>query len=171
MELYIVRHGIAEGVREGGADADRALTRKGRKRSRWAAECLARVGCRPDCIATSPLRRARQTADVLAGVLCPGTKPQEWDSLSPDGDVGGLTACLRELGCRTAVVVGHMPGVAEMASQLIAGEGSAEIVFKKAGACRIDFDGEPSEGAGRLVWLMQPRQFADLRAGAAGGAA
>ena len=173
MELYIVRHGIAEDIGQGDActDAERALTRKGRARARLVAEALGRLGCRPDCIATSPLRRARQTADILAAALCHGLEPQECGFLAPGADAAKLLHWLGHAGFGALMVVGHMPDLALMASELIAGDGWAAIEFRKGGACRIDFEDKAAKAAGRLIWLIQPRQFLDLRAAGSGGVA
>jgi phosphohistidine phosphatase len=164
MQLYIVRHGIAEDLGAGQArtDAERGLTRKGRERTRQVAGALAALDCRPECIATSPLRRAEETAAILAEVLRPGLEPEACDLLAPGAEADDLAGWLTDRGAGPVMVVGHMPDVAELASQFIAGSAAAEIAFKKAGACRIDFDETPCVGAGELVWLMQPRQLLDL---------
>ncbi len=68
MEFYIVRHGIAEGYAAGG-DAERALTEEGRTKIAEVAAGLARAGVEIDHLYSSPLLRARQTAEILAGPL------------------------------------------------------------------------------------------------------
>jgi phosphohistidine phosphatase len=165
MELCIVRHGIAEDIGEGDARTDdgRVLTKRGRERTRRVAEGLAVLGVRPERIATSPLRRAAQTASILAEVLCPGIEPELCEFLAPGASAAGLAAWLKENSAGCAMVVGHMPDVAAIASQLVSGDEGVDITFKKAGVCCIEFDGDPGEGAGRLAWLMQPRQILKLR--------
>jgi phosphohistidine phosphatase len=165
MELYIVRHGIAEDLGDGEArtDAERALTEKGHRRTRQVAQGLAALGIEPERIATSPLRRAEQTAAIVAEVLCPGHEPEPCDLLCPGATAADVVAWLAEETPRSAMIVGHMPDMAVIASQFLSGGDGVDVTFKKAGACCIEFDGGPCEGAGSLVWLMQPRQILDLR--------
>ncbi|MGH2469546.1 MAG: SixA phosphatase family protein, partial [Chloroflexota bacterium] len=72
MKLYVMRHGPAEAQRDGLADADRALTAEGRAETVGVARGLARLGARPAVILSSPLVRARQTAEVIAQQLLDG---------------------------------------------------------------------------------------------------
>jgi phosphohistidine phosphatase SixA len=55
-----------------------------------------------------------------------------------------------------------MPDLAQLASALLASNTSLDIVFKKSGVCCISFDGTPRAGAGRLEWLLQPKQLRSL---------
>lgn len=170
MELYVVRHGIAEDIGEGQgrSDFERGLTQKGRERTRQVAEALAGFRCRPDCIATSPLRRTRQTAEILARILTDGLEPEECAFLAPGGRVAELLDWLSAGESGSVMIVGHMPDLALMASVAIAGDERASIGLKKGGSCRIDFDDGPGRAAGRLVWLIQPRQILDLLAAGSG---
>lgn len=59
------------------------------------------------------------------------------------------------------LLVGHMPGLAMLAAAAVGGKAAAE--FSKSGACRVDFDGAPAPGRGKLVWLLQPAQGKALR--------
>src|SRR5438105_10768988 len=69
IRVYLVRHGIAVNPADSGGlpDDDRPLTGKGRRRFRRAARAFARLGELPDFLFTSPLIRAAQTAEILAG--------------------------------------------------------------------------------------------------------
>ncbi|MDE2038957.1 MAG: histidine phosphatase family protein [Elusimicrobia bacterium] len=84
MELLLMRHGPAGDSRRwlarGRADAERPLTETGRRKTRRAAEGLARLLPRLDLIASSPLLRARQTADALARLHGEATRSQ-WAQL------------------------------------------------------------------------------------------
>src|SRR5215831_5241928 len=94
MEVYILRHGIAEKMGSGGSDAERALTPKGRQKLRQVMRLARAAAVRPSIILTSPLVRAVQTAEVAAAifayrrevvrtnVLLPTASPQEvWQEL------------------------------------------------------------------------------------------
>jgi phosphohistidine phosphatase len=61
-----------------------------------------------------------------------------------------------------AMLVGHMPYLAETASELLGGTTRIMITLKRAGVCCISFESEPAEGKGRLEWLLQPRHLRAL---------
>jgi phosphohistidine phosphatase len=161
MELYIVRHGEAGQAMlvRGRADAARELTREGRKETASIARALRALGCAPERIGTSPLVRARQTAEIVAEVLDAEKKLEDCEFLSPGLDAAALIRWLREAHADSAMIVGHMPDLAQLASALLASNAPLDIVFKKSGVCCISFDGIPRAGAGRLEWLLQPKQL------------
>jgi phosphohistidine phosphatase len=163
MELYIVRHGIAQEQGEGGpADAERALTPDGRRKARRAAKGLKALGCRPGRLATSPLLRAEQTARIMAQVLCPDAPFEECEFLRPGVTPDAVARWLKGLREGSVMIVGHMPDVAEVASGLLTKGAGLDIAFKKAAVCCISFDAAPDMGTGRLEWLLQPAQLSAL---------
>ena len=70
--LYLLRHGIAEEQRPGKSDADRALTPEGIQKTKQAARGMRALGIRPDQVLSSPLTRARETAEIICEELRPG---------------------------------------------------------------------------------------------------
>jgi phosphohistidine phosphatase len=172
VELYIVRHGIAQGPDAEGlsSDTDRALTKEGKARTREVARGLRVIGVRPHTIGTSPCRRAEETARILAKELRPEFPLAVCDFLAPGGAreagaVGPLVDWLLTLDAEAVMVVGHMPDVADMASGLLHAGGGIDLVFKKAAVCCISFPGVPAEGAGSLEWLLQPGHLRALAGG------
>jgi phosphohistidine phosphatase len=159
IELYLVRHGIAE---ERGPDwpddGKRPLTKEGENRLREAAAGLDAAGVTLDVMLTSRLTRARQTAVILAKEL-PGRCPVEvLEALSPGSSYRRF---LHELGAhagRTRIAcVGHEPDMGHLAARLI---GAARpLAFKKGAVCCIDLDGLPPSGPGALRWLATPRML------------
>ena len=85
MNLYLMRHGIAVAAGDPSItqDSQRPLTNKGIKRIRRAARGLRRLGIDFDIILTSPILRARQTADIVAATLGLGVAPEEISGLAP----------------------------------------------------------------------------------------
>src|SRR5438105_3235943 len=69
MEIYVLRHGIAEDGQAGQPDAERMLTAEGKKKLRNVLRVAAKAGVAPSLILTSPYRRALQTAEIAAEVL------------------------------------------------------------------------------------------------------
>jgi phosphohistidine phosphatase len=160
MILYLVRHGIAVDVGENGVirDRDRMLSNEGMVRTRAAAEGFAALGCDVSRIISSPLRRARETADLFQCTL--GSKPQVETSerLSGDTEVEETMAWLWKQPVKPTMLVGHMPHLAELASSLLADSGQPmDILFKKAAICCLWCDGKALPAGARLNWLLQPR--------------
>src|SRR3954470_5009214 len=93
IRLYLVRHGIAvpHGT-PGIADDDRPLTDEGEKRMKQVAKGLRHLGVQPDRIVTSPLPRARRTAEIVAEVLDLESALEDADALR----AGNSAASIRE---------------------------------------------------------------------------
>ncbi|MGD9645235.1 MAG: phosphohistidine phosphatase SixA [Pirellulales bacterium] len=165
MLLYIVRHAWAfeRDAEQFPDDRLRPLTPEGTKRFRRVVRRLVRRGVRPSVIATSPLVRCRQTADLLAAQLDDEVPLEEIDALAPGSD---LEAALdwtkgqlqRRDDAREMQVawVGHSPDVEELAARLIGDRGAA-IRFAKGAVAAIRFADEPAVAAGRLDWLVTAR--------------
>ena len=162
--LYIMRHGIA-GDRgpEYPDDTKRPLTPEGRKKLREAVAGLAKLGVELDWIVSSPLVRARETAEIVADCLG-GRPPLDLsDTLSPGGEPEGLIKFLAKQPSRTRVLVsGHEPDLGELAARLIGAGRHVRFAFKKGGCCLITFDEFPPESPGKLVWWLTPKVMRKL---------
>jgi phosphohistidine phosphatase len=162
LELYLVRHGIAENRGEDWPDdSKRPLTNSGIAKLRKQARGLVALDVTFDQIISSPLVRTRQTADVLAEVLKGKPPIATTDALAP---AGTPAAVIQEIGrhARKArlALVGHEPNLGELAAQLIGAK--APLEFKKGGICRIDFDVLPPKGVGALRWFVTPKMLRNL---------
>jgi phosphohistidine phosphatase len=159
MQLLIVRHGIA--VERGDPaypwDDDRPLTPEGIHKFRIAARGLKALGFRPGRILSSPLIRARQTAEILRDAVAPSLDLEIEPHLEPGGDFAETARALVPYGDETVAVVGHEPHVSGFTAYLLAGSPSqASLLFKKGAAALVTFHGTVQPGAGTLEWLMQP---------------
>jgi phosphohistidine phosphatase len=164
MRLYLLRHGIAEDGYPGLADFDRALTREGRVELARIARGLHRLKIAPDAILSSPLVRARQTAEIVAPAL--GREVGIVDRLASGADWEDFLNLLAQWNTASSLMlVGHEPDFSRAAALLVgAPEGS--IVLKKAGLIRIDLQEAPWAGRGHLRWVLTPRHlvlFGDAR--------
>jgi phosphohistidine phosphatase len=161
MKLLIVRHAIAEDRLEFAKrevdDGERPLTAKGIERMRAGTRGLKRVIERVDVLATSPLMRARQTADVLQeGLGAP--KPMVVEQLTPGRDPEELADWLGLLPAEaTVAAVGHEPDLSELVGWLTTGEAHSLVELKKGGACLLAIPGSPCAGGATLEWLLPPR--------------
>jgi phosphohistidine phosphatase len=143
-------------------DSKRPLTDEGVSRMRKSARGLARIGVAIDIILTSPLVRARQTAELVAGGLDPRPALVNVDSLAPDGGYAAVLADLQKHARRPRVaLVGHEPMLGELAARLIGSRHAIE--FKKGAVCRIDIDDLPPAGPGELRWMLTPKIMRALK--------
>ena len=159
MDLYLVRHAIA--VERGDPaypwDDDRPLTPEGIHKFRLAARGLEKLEVRPDRILSSPLIRARQTAEILRDAVQPHLEIEHTPHLKPDADFGDALGAVAALSAKSIAVVGHEPHMSGFASYLLCGpKHSASLVFRKGAAALIRFPDEAAPGLGFLEWLLQP---------------
>lgn len=162
MEIYILRHGIAEERQAGRDDARRALTPKGRERLRLVLETAAKAGVRPALILTSPYVRAVQTAETAARILaCP--KIERTDALLPDSSPQAVWEDVHSRRFADAVLLaGHEPLLSSTASFLLGASGTLIELKKGALAC-LDVEDEPRP-QGVLRWLLTAKLAAGRRA-------
>jgi phosphohistidine phosphatase len=136
-------------------DDDRPLTPKGVAKFRVAAKGLARITGRPDVLLTSPLPRARETADIAAQAF---TRIEP--TVEPALVHGTVDDILTALGTRppgaTVALVGHEPTLSMVLARLLGAVDGERLAFKKGGAALVDLPDGPS-GGGRLVWFLKPK--------------
>ena len=162
MHLVVIRHAIAKDkeswARTGRPDELRSLTTRGRGRMRRNARGLARLVGTIDFLASSPLVRAMQTAEIVADAfgdleisavpsLSPGTRPE--DVATWIGSPAGAHS--------TIALVGHEPALGELVSWFLAGRG-AFVALRKGGACLLEL-ASPERGSATLLWSLTPRQL------------
>jgi phosphohistidine phosphatase len=165
MQLLIIRHGIAverEAFAATGKDDDlRPLTPGGRRKMRRIAKAL-RSMIQPDLLATSPLTRARQTAEIVA---------DEYDmeigatieSLRPTARFPEFAKwAAKQDATLTVAIFGHDPHLSGLVSWLMSGSTSPNVELKKGGACLLSFVGSARRANGTLDWLLQPEQLLRL---------
>jgi phosphohistidine phosphatase len=161
VEIYIMRHGDAVDHEDPGVTSDemRELTGKGRDESELMARMLVRLGVTPGLVLTSPLVRARQTADIVAGITSVRSGPSVSDELAPGGSLTGVLNDILSHGRpRQSVLVGHMPGVGQLVGLFAWQDAWLVKRFRTAEICRIDLpDDGPVPGAGDLRWTIPPR--------------
>jgi phosphohistidine phosphatase len=158
MDLYLIRHAEAQPLSEGGIEEDEArpLTDAGRAQCQALAAALQRCGVRPGRMLTSPLLRAKQTAEaVLHHWAAPLPHLQECELLAPGFKRRKLARFLDDLNEDGVALVGHMPDLAEFAAWLI-GSRKAQLDLDKAGVACIRCTQALSKGEGMLTWLVTP---------------
>lgn len=157
MRLLIIRHASAvpRGT-PGIPDDERPLTPRGVRRFRSAAVGLARIIKAPDALLTSPLPRAKRTAEIAARAWRGRVKPTETAALAGGGfeELAGVLDKFR--GDMTVAIVGHEPDLSTLLARVLGTPQADRLVFKKGGAALVDVPGPLAEG-GALVWYLPPR--------------
>ncbi len=156
MKLLFLRHGIAEDVTGTTRDFDRALTKEGRDQLNQIARGLQRLGVKPGIILTSPLTRARQTAEIVAPIL---QVPVEIvDELQTGCTLEDVTKLLGRYSHDTVMLVGHEPDFSAAAARLMNAD-QRNMLLKKGGLIRVEVDGRAQAGRGRLSGLLTPKMM------------
>jgi phosphohistidine phosphatase len=160
MDLLIVRHAIAgdrdEWAQSGRPDAERPLTPEGRKRMRESVRGIHALVPQLDLLATSPLTRAAQTAELLVeeyGDLTVVDLPSLAHGSAPDEIRGWLGQRAEE----RIALVGHEPDLGILICWFVTGGSGAPIPLKKGGAALLRFADAPGPGRAELRWLAPPK--------------
>lgn len=167
MILLLMRHGVAA-ERDATCYPDddlRPLTARGRRRTRGVARGLATLKPRITQVMTSPLRRAEQTARIVADVLGVGAKKiLKSAALAPDRPPRDVLGEWPSSSDRTVVLlVGHEPHLSRLLSLLITGQDdAAHFFFKKAGIACVQCPARPTPGSATLHFFLKPSQIAAL---------
>lgn len=150
-QLYVIRHAEAKAAVDGD-DASRPLTKKGRKRFARLLRRLADAGMAVDVIATSPLVRTRETAELVAREV--GGRVEPVDALAPGADWQALVEWTARRDAARVAWVGHAPCVGRLVALSI-GDGSAAIRMEKGAIAAIALGDGPAQ-PGDLEWLATP---------------
>jgi phosphohistidine phosphatase len=161
QQLLILRHAIALDRDEADtlalSDFERPLTDKGRERMEQIAAGIKRSILEPSLILSSPLLRARQTADILASQY-DAVEINIIEELAPGHSLHQLIAVLQKQQVSAPlVIVGHEPSLSTFAGLLLCGRPFSPLQLKKGGAALLEFNQRIDSGCGNLLWLMTPR--------------
>jgi phosphohistidine phosphatase len=156
MQLFVIRHGIAEDAGPDQVDADRALTKDGKKKLKQVVRGMRAVGWKLDRVVSSPWRRAMQTAAVVSK-----HEPIVTDLLttSPRSD---LLYVLNRPG-EAVGVVGHEPWLSELVAWLVLGDSRHGDIFELKKSSVALLDGEVVPGGMTLHGLLPPRVLRSVR--------
>jgi phosphohistidine phosphatase len=158
MDIYVIRHAdaVAVGERNITEDGDRPLSEVGEAQAKAVGSALDAMGINPALVVTSPLLRARQTAEgIVQQLKKEHPAVQEAEEAAPGLKPKRLARYLRGVKADTVAVVGHEPDLSEWAAWLIGGR-KAHIDLAKAGIALIRCPEGPRKGSCTLVWLVTP---------------
>jgi len=149
MRLYFLRHGEADLPNWDGPDDERPLTNSGKKEMRKVAKFLSCLDISLDDILSSPLVRARQTADIVADRF--KLQVREQNVLGGSFNLSGLKELVQQYPVDNLMVVGHEPSFSQVIGELTGGD----CKMSKGGVALVDLD--EKEMKGRLLWLFPPK--------------
>ncbi len=163
MEIYLMQHGEAYAEDR---DPERSLTPGGEDQICSSGKALRKLGVDVDLIVSSPKKRARQTAEIVAGELGypkEGIEVTETlEPLAPSEDAIAYLGRFRDKG--KLLLAGHLPSLGAIASNLMSERGHFPIHFEMGGVCRIDIEELPTH-RGDLRWYLTPKHLKLLAEG------
>jgi phosphohistidine phosphatase len=156
MQIYLLRHGIAEDGKPGHPDSDRALTGEGRDKLRRVLKRARAADAAPSLILSSPYKRALETAEIAAEVLdykgkivrsralVPDASPHDaWEEIRSHKDEAGL------------LLASHEPLMSSLAALLL-NSPALTVDMKKSALVRVDVDRAGAQPRGVLKWMVTP---------------
>jgi phosphohistidine phosphatase len=160
LQVYLIRHGIAAERTTAIAEKQRPLTPEGHDKTQQVAQRLQELGIHFDQVLTSPLVRARQTAEILRGAGLT-SELQEFQGLAPGGCFADWLLWLQDSSLahgQSLGLVGHQPDLSQWAEILLWGEARGVLILKKAGIIGITLPAQEAPvGNSQLFWLTPPR--------------
>ncbi|MGJ5820017.1 SixA phosphatase family protein [Paludibaculum fermentans] len=157
MQIYILRHGIAEDPVAGQRDSDRALTLEGRRKLQASLKRAFDSGVAPTLILTSPYKRAMQTAQIASKALNFAGDVLQTQALTPDADPVAAWEEMRLHRDHPQILcASHEPLCGRLAAFLL-GAPALEIDYKKGALMRIDVVSAGPRPHGVLKWLLAPK--------------
>jgi phosphohistidine phosphatase len=163
MELFLLRHGLAveRGTHGFEEDSSRPLTPKGRRQMRKIAAAMKQLAPDLDLVLSSPLVRAKQTAEIVARGLKLEKCLKFSNALAPGGTASVLLRQLqREKPAPGKVLlVGHEPDLSRLVSLFTTGGPYLELEFKKGGLCKLESGNLRPGKCAVFAWLITPKQM------------
>ena len=154
MEIYLLRHGIAEDQSPTQQDAHRALTSEGAARLREVLTTVAKAGNAPQLILTSPYVRARQTAEIAREILKIKQDMVETHALTPMAQPREAWEEIRALRSESSILLAsHEPLMGQFLGFLL-GVPGLQVEFKKGAIARVDVNGFGPTPRGVLKWFL-----------------
>lgn len=150
MRLYLVQHGEARPKQE---DPERSLTANGEADVARLAALVESAGIRCEGVIHSGKLRARQTAEILARVMCPDAVPEHSDIINPNDDPSSFAAGIH-MRSGDLLVVGHLPFMARLVSLLLLGDPDQPVTGYRPGSM-VSLEHDEASGW-TVAWMIRP---------------
>lgn len=157
-ELYIIRHGAAgKSVEDESKDQNRRLTKRGKEKVKSIAKNLHKREIAFDVVITSPLPRAKETAEIISAHCSTKSEPYPIDLLKPGASNQKLVSFLNQIRkAEKVAIVGHEPFLSDFVSFCLSKSDHSFITLKKGGVVMLEIDEIVKPGKCKLSWLSQP---------------
>jgi phosphohistidine phosphatase len=155
MNLYLIRHSIAENISMDKKDFDRELTEEGKFVIKKTSEVWKNYLLQFDVILTSPLTRALQTAEILSTNLQTIPNILKDNNLGTGSRTADLIDLLNSMEYNDIAVVGHQPDLSHHINNFC-GTGIFNLAFPPASIAKIEFENSIKYGKGRLIYFIPP---------------
>jgi phosphohistidine phosphatase len=155
MQIYTLRHGVAEDAAPGQSDASRRLTEKGKSKLHTILARVRAAGVSPDVILTSPLVRARETAVIAKEELGFEGELIETKALVPSSSSVKVWEEIRSdyKDAAQILLVGHDPLFSDFVC-FLTGAPAGRITMKKGAIALVEVEGPAPAPRGTLIWLL-----------------
>ncbi|MFO7524836.1 MAG: phosphohistidine phosphatase SixA [Ignavibacteriaceae bacterium] len=158
MNLYLIRHSIAEKISPQKKDFDRELTAEGKEVLMSAVTYWKRIIPKFDIILCSPLLRAVETANIIANNSDYKNEIFIDNNLAAGANTNDLIEILNSYNYENIACIGHQPDLSEHVSNFISNNGCV-LHFPPAAICKIRFNGSAKFSKGELIYLIPPEIF------------
>lgn len=151
-----MRHADAAGAADAESDEDRPLTEKGQRQARRAGRLLKNLNVDLNLVLSSPLVRARQTAEGVLKAMDLRMRVRLLDDLAPAGDEQAAWQTIVREDPETLLVVGHLPSIASLAGALLGSLSDAPLHFHKASLVALKCERLDRRWSVSLDWMVTP---------------
>jgi phosphohistidine phosphatase len=166
MDIYFLRHASANHYDPAGDDDKRPIDKTGEQQSHDVGRALAALELKLDVMISSPLKRALQTAEIVASELGHKDKIVTDTALRPEAGYQDFEALLARYGKKKAImVVGHNPSMTDFLTRMLSGESAGFIDFKKGSVAKVERDG--GRQPAMLKWFLTPKVVRAIQHGSA----
>lgn len=149
MYLYLIQHALSKSKEE---DPERGITDTGKAETEKIAQYFKSLNPEIHVIWQSGKKRAKETAEIFARALGIDNRILEHSGLSPNDSVGPVTSALKEMH-KNVIIVGHLPFLSRLMSNLTTGTNNCQIVkFKNSGIICLERNGDKWE----ICWITTP---------------
>jgi len=157
VQIYLLRHGIAEDAPAGKKDSERSLTPEGRQKLRAILKVAKDAGVAPEMILASPYKRAWQTAEIARSVLKPDVLIARTQALQPGARAEDAWEEIRLHGDHGQLLCASHEPLCGMLAAFLLRSPALEIDFKKGALMRIDVESAAPRPRGVLRWMLAPK--------------
>lgn len=161
QELFIIRHGFAgQSLEDRAMDEERPLKKKGKEQIKGVAKGLKELNLCFDVVITSPLLRAKETAEIINSYCGDSKKVIENDLLRPGGSFSNLIKFLnKHKKYKKVAIVGHEPFLSSFASYCLTKNKNSVIELKKGGVLMLEVEDTLKPGQCKLTMLIEPEHL------------